>query len=141
MVGHQQEGRKSFFMKVTFRTVAILSALVFLSLAFTGILAPEVLPSAWGVAFSYPVGLMSRRGAALYAGIGIMLLGARNSEESPARSALVAGFLVACLILAVLGIFEFAKGHAGKGILGGVLIEVTLMLLFLCVARSRRTSH
>lgn len=38
-------------MKLTFRTVAILSAFVFLSLPVTGMFAPDVLPSVWGVAF------------------------------------------------------------------------------------------
>jgi hypothetical protein len=128
-------------MKLTFRTVAILSALVLLSLALTGMFAPNVLPSAWGVAFSYPVGLMSRRGAALYAGIGVMLFGARNAEPSPARSALVAGFVVACLILAILGVFEFAKGHAGNGILVAVFIEATLTLALLSVERIGKGSH
>jgi hypothetical protein len=128
-------------MKLTFRTVSILSAFVFLSLALTGMFASNVLPSAWGVAFSYPVGLMCRRGAALYAGSEVMFLGARNSEPTPARSALIAGSVVSCLILATLGIFEFAKGHAGNGILVGVLIEITLTLAFLSVARDRKASH
>lgn len=53
-------------MKLSFRSLAILSALVFFALALVWMFAPNILLSSWDVAFSYPVGLMSRRTAALY---------------------------------------------------------------------------
>ena len=122
-------------MKLTFRSLAILSAFVFFSLALAWMFAPKVMLSRWGIDFSYPVGLMARRGAALYAGIGVMLFSARNAGPSPARSALVTGFVVACSILAALGVFELATGHAGFGISVAVLIEIALTLASLYVAR------
>jgi hypothetical protein len=67
---------KWFAMKLTFRSLAILSALVFFSLALIWMFAANVMLSRWGVDFSYSVGLMARRGAALYAGIGVMLFSA-----------------------------------------------------------------
>ncbi len=76
-------------MKLNFRSLAILSALVFFSLALTWMFAPNAMLSRWDVDFSHSVGLIARRGAALYAGIGVMLFSARNAESSPARSALV----------------------------------------------------
>src|SRR5713101_2552501 len=127
-------------MKLTFRSLAILSALVFFSLALTWMFAPNVMLSRWGVDFSYSVGLMARRGA-LYAGIGVMLFSARNAGPSPARSALVTGFVVACLILATLGVFELATGHAGFGISVAVLIEIALTLASLHVARADKAGH
>src|SRR2546425_6752872 len=90
-------------MRISFRSVAILSALIFFALALTWMLAPGVLLSSWGVDLSSQAGLGGRRGAALYAGIGVMFLNARNAATSPARSA---GAVVACLLLAVLGISE-----------------------------------
>jgi hypothetical protein len=44
--------------------------------------APNLLLSSWDVDFSYPVGLVGRRGAALFAGIGVMFFWARNAEPS-----------------------------------------------------------
>jgi hypothetical protein len=122
-------------MKLNFRSLAILSALIFFALALAWMLAPDHLLSSWGVEFSSSVGLVGRRMAALYAGIGVMFFTARNAEPSSVRSALVTGFVVACLILAVLGVFELATGHAGIGILAAVLIEIALTLAFLYVAR------
>jgi hypothetical protein len=128
-------------MKLTFRALAILAALVFFSLALTWMFATNVMLSRWGVDFSYSAGLMARRGAALYAGIGVMLFSARDAGPSPARSALVTGFVVACLILATLGVFELATGHAGFGISVAVLIEIALTLASLYVVRAYKTSH
>lgn len=126
-------------MKLDFRSLAILSALVFFSLALTWMFAPHLLLANWGVEFSSPVGLVGRRGAALYAGIGVMFFSARNAEPSLARSALVKGFVAACLILAALGIFELATVHANFGILTAVFIEVAFVLTFLYVNRTDTT--
>jgi hypothetical protein len=120
-------------MKLDFRSLAILSALVFFSLAFTWMLAPDLLLSNWGVELSSSAGVVGRRGAALYAGMSVMFFSARNAEPSPARSALLGGAIVTCLILAVLGVFELATGHVEVGILTAVFIEIALVLAFLIV--------
>ncbi|MES2102616.1 MAG: hypothetical protein V4634_01250 [Pseudomonadota bacterium] len=124
-------------MKLQFRSLAILSALVFFALALTWMLAPNLLLSEWGVEFTAPVGLVGRRVAALYAGIAVMLFSARNAEPSTARSALIKGVAVSCLMLATLGLFEFGAGHANPSILVAVSIEVALSLAFLYVGWGR----
>ena len=124
-------------MKLSFRSLAILSAILFFALALVWMLAPNVALSSWGVAFSPSAGLMSRRTAALYAGLAVMLFSARNSQPSPARSAMVAGLVVACLTLAALGGFELITGHAGRGIVGAVIIEVAFLLAFVSVSHAR----
>lgn len=123
-------------MQLNFRSLATLTALVFFSLALTWMFVPNLLLSNWGIEFSAPVGLVGRRGAALYAGIGVMFFLARNATPSPARSALVAGLVVACLMLATLGGFELVAGHANSGILTAIVIEVALTLAFLYVGRT-----
>ena len=118
-------------MKLNFHSVAILVALVCLALAFVGMFAPELLLSSWGVEYSSSAGLLSRRMAALFAGIAVMFFAARKAKPSPSRSALIIGFATACLILAALGLFEFASGHASADILAAVFIDVALTLLLL----------
>jgi hypothetical protein len=49
-------------MKLTFRSLAILSAVVFFSLALIWMFAPNLMLSRWGVHFSSSAGLMARRG-------------------------------------------------------------------------------
>lgn len=120
-------------MKLSFRALAILSALIFFALALTWMLAPNLLLSDWGVEFTASAGVVGRRSAALYAGIAAMFFWARNAEPSTARSALIKGVVVACLTLAALGLFELQAGHATPAILIAVLIEVGLTLAFLYV--------
>ncbi|QBC30651.1 hypothetical protein [Pandoraea sp. XY-2] len=128
-------------MNVNFRHFAILSALAFFALGLAWMLAPSFFPSTRGVEFSYPVGLAGPRGAALYIGIGVMFFSARNTEPSSARAAVVKGFIVACLTLASLGVFELITGHARSGIRAAVLIEAALALAFACAARIGDASH
>lgn len=123
-------------MKLNFRGLAILSALVFFALALTWMLAPNLLLSDWGIEFTSSAGLVSRRAAALYAGIAVMFFSARNAEPSTARSALIKGVVVVCFMLAALGYLEFEVGNATPRILIAVFIEVALMLAFLYVGCS-----
>ena len=101
-----------------------------MALALAWSLAPQVLLSLWTVDFSEPVGLMCRRTAALFAGVGVMLFQVRHAAPSPVRSAVATGFIVACTLLAFLGITELVMGHAGPGILLAVAIEIALAFAF-----------
>lgn len=122
-------------MTINFRNLAVLTALLFFVLAFTWLFAPGLLLASWGVEFSDAVGLVGRRGAALYAGIGVMFFVARNAGPSVARSALIAGFIVTCSILATLGVIELAMDHVNFGILSAVVVEVALIVAFLHASR------
>jgi len=120
-------------MKLTFRSMAILAAIAFLSLALTWMFAPNLVLSDWGIEISSSAAFVGRRAAALYAGIGVMFLAARNAEPSSARSALSKGFVVACGMLAALGVIELSAGHVKPAILIAVLIEVAFAVGFLYV--------
>lgn len=124
-------------MKVSFRSVAILTALIFFALALIWMLKPDFVLSDWGVEFTASVGLIGRRAAALYAGIAVMFWSARNAEPSPARSALLKGAVVACWMLAALGIVELEAGHVNSSILVAVSLEVILSLALLYVGLAR----
>lgn len=120
---------------MSFRNLAIISSLICFTLVAIWMLAPNILLATWDVEYAYPVGLVGRRGAALFAGIGVMFFLARNAEPSSTRSALVIGLAVGSASLAALGSFELATGHAGFGILSAVLVEIALALSCLYVAR------
>ena len=118
------------YLKIRFESIALVSALICMALALVWSLAPQLLLSLWAVDFSEPVALMCRRAAALFAGIGVMLFQVRHAAPSPVRSAVAAGFIVACILLASLGVTELVPGHAGPGILLAVAVEITLALAF-----------
>lgn len=117
-------------LKVHFPTLAVLSAVTCFGLAFVFLFVPELMLSLWSVAFSDSVGLVCRRSAALFAGIGIMLFKLRHVAPSPARAAVATGVTVACSMLALLGMVELSSGHAGPGILLAVTVEIALALAF-----------
>lgn len=116
---------------VNFHVLATVAAVICFALAAIWLLAPQVLFSILGLEYSQSAGLISRRSAALFVGIGIMLFLARNVVPSPARDALSIGFIVACLVLAGLGVFEFIKNRARIGILLAVAVEVMLAVAFI----------
>ena len=118
---------------LSFYRLSVFSSILFTVLAFILMFAPVLMLSAWGVELTDSVGLVTRRIAALYAGIAVMYFFARNAAHSETRTALIVGTIIACLLLAILGVYEFATGHASKGILVSVLIEVILILAFLYV--------
>lgn len=120
-------------MKIRFRHLAIVTALLFLTLTLTWMFAPHPLMAAWGLVPAPMAELLGRRAAALYAGLAVMFWLARNAPPSPARSAMSKGLMLACLMLAALGIFEFAAGHVAVGMLVAVAIEAALAMAFLLV--------
>jgi hypothetical protein len=122
-------------MKLSFRTVANLIALSFFALALTLLFAPNVLLADWGLEYTVSVGVVCRRAAALFTGIAVMFFLARNAEPSAARSALIRGLIVCCLMLMSLGGFELAVGHVTPGILVPMAIELMFTLALLHVGR------
>lgn len=123
-------------MQVSFHTLALVTAGIFLLIAIVWLFAPARFLTAWGVKDSAETRLIGRRVAALYAGVAVMFLMARDAEPSLPRSALIVGLVSTCLLLAVSGVVEWLQGRASKGILAAVLIELSLSLLFLQVMSS-----
>ena len=123
-------------MQVSFHTLALVTAGIFLLIAIVWLFAPARFLTAWGVKDSAETRLIGRRVAALYAGVAVMFLMASDAEPSLPRSALIVGLVSTCLLLAVSGVVEWLQGRASKGILVAVLIELSLSLLFLQVMSS-----
>ena len=118
---------------LSFYRLSVLTAILFISLASILMFAPAQMLTSWGMELTTSVGLVTRRIAALQTGIAVMFFFARNAEHSIARTALIRGIMTTCMILPVLGVYEFSAGHANSGILSAVLIEVALVLAFLYV--------
>lgn len=116
---------------LTFYRLALLTSILFVVLAIILMFVPALMLTGWGVDLTTSVGLVARRIAALYTGLAVMFFLVRNAEHSTTRTALSYGTITACMILAILGVYEFATGHASSGILAAVTIEVALVLAFL----------
>lgn len=115
---------------ISFRRLATITSVLFFALAIIWMFFPEKALTSWGVHYTDSAGLVSRRAAAMYAGLCVMLWVARNAAPSPARRALSAGLVIACIFIASDGVYDFLAGNAGSGILKAVLIEAVLAILF-----------
>ncbi|KAB0519907.1 hypothetical protein [Pseudomonas extremorientalis] len=123
-------------MRLNFRTLATFTALLCFALALVWGLRPDLLLWLWSVEYSNATGMVSRRNAALFLGIGIMFYRARHAPPSDTRRALTTGFVAGCLVLALLGFGEWINGNAGPGILLAVATETVLGLAFIQAHRS-----
>ncbi len=121
---------------LSFYRLSVLSSILFSLLAIILMFAPAQMLTSWGVELTTSVGLLARRIAALYSGLAVMFFMVRNAEHSTTRTALIYGTITGCMMLAILGVYEFATGHATSGILSAVFIEVVLSLLFMVVCCS-----
>jgi Protein of unknown function (DUF2867) len=116
---------------MSFKTTALITSVICFCLAGVWAFGSAILLNLWGVDYAASAELVGRRGAALFLGVGVMLLLARDAEPSQARTSLTVGLTVACTTLALLGVLEFVLGNAGFGILSAVIVELVIALAFL----------
>ena len=128
---------QGFAMQLSFRTLSTFTAVLCFALALIWGLMPERLLAICDVEYSSAAGLVARRGAVLFAALGVIFYLVRNEAPSVTRTALSNGFIVGCWGLAILGFGEWLNGHAGPGILLAVVVELTLGLGFF---QTRRVS-
>ncbi|MHC8326839.1 hypothetical protein [Pseudomonas sp. LB1P83] len=124
-------------MQLSFRTLSTFSSLLCFVLALVWGLMPDVLLALWSIEYSSAAGFVARRGAVLFAALGVMFYLVRNEAPSVTRNALSTGFTVGCFGLAALGFGEWLNGHAGPGILLAVVVESALGMGFV---QTRRVS-
>lgn len=115
---------------MSFRSVATIAAVIAFVLGVGYLFAGHLVVGRWQVDPTQGVLLMGRRMGAVYLGLSAMFFAARSAGPSPARSALAGGAAVALLLLAVLGLYEFAVGSAARGILVSVTVELVLAIGF-----------
>ncbi len=124
---------------MSFKTAAILTALVAFVLGLAYLFAGGVMVGRWGLDPTGGVLLLGRRMGCLYLGLSAMYFLARSAPASLARTALAVGAATTLALLALSGILEFAAHHAGAGILVSAAIELLLGLAFVAsLVRDRR---
>lgn len=118
---------------MTFFTVALITSLICFMLAVVWLLFPVRLLQVWQVPYTKSAGLLARRSAALFLGLAVMFFMARHASPSPLRSDLSSGIVVACALLAGLGIVEFAAKRAGPAIWLAIVTETAIAAAFMLV--------
>lgn len=118
-----------------FKSLASFAAALCFALTLLWMFWPNVLLEIWAVPYSESVGIVARRCAALFAGVGVMFYVAREAKISMATVALLWGLASGCSLLAVLGVADFCLDRAGSAILLGAASEALLALVFGWAAR------
>lgn len=116
-----------------------MAAIACLALAAVWLWAPQAMLALWAVdGDTAAAGLVGRRGGALFLGVGVMFALAQRTRPWSSAAVVTAGFGVACAALAVLGLWELGSGHAGRGILLAVAVELLFTLGCVPVVRAGR---
>ncbi len=116
-----------------FKLRAVATAIVTAVLGLAYLAAGSLLIGGWGIEPTDGALLFGRRIGAVYVGFAVMFFLARSAPASVARTALAAGAVVVTSALALLGVLEFAAGHAGAGIFASAAVELALAIGYVSV--------
>ncbi len=111
---------------MSFKTLAVTTAIIAFLLGLGYLCFGAVIVGRWQIEPTESVLLLGRRLAALYMGLSVIFFLARSAPASPVRTGLSIGAAVALSSLALLGLYEFLSGHAGRGILASMAVESLL---------------
>ena len=123
---------------MSFRTIAVITAIVALVLGTGWLLAGTLMAGRWQIESTESVLLMGRRIGAVYLGLSVMFFLAKSAPVSVARTALSTGTVLVCSLLAFLGLYEFSSGRAGPAILVSVAIELLFALGYARILATER---
>jgi hypothetical protein len=123
---------------MSFRTIAVISAIVTLVLGLGYLFAGAFMVARWQIQPTDSVLLLGRRIGGVYLGLSVMFFLARSAPVSLTRTALSAGTAVAVSSLALLGVYELTAAHAGPGILVSVALESLLALGYIRILFTER---
>jgi hypothetical protein len=118
---------------VSFRHLTVVAAIVAFALGIGYLFAGALVVGRWQIEPTSGVLLLGRRIGGLYLGLSVIFLLARSAPPSPARTAVSAGTAVGLLLLAILGVYEFTAGRAGRAILASAAVEGLLAAGFIRV--------
>ncbi len=124
----------------TFKTLSVANAALTFILFCTLLFAPGLIFWTFSIQAGAAAIFIARRAAILFLGLSLISYGGRNAPHSDLRQSIVLGMFVLWALMACLGIFEFARGYAGIGILLAVVAELGFALGYWFIWKSNRRS-
>ncbi len=116
-----------------FKILCLLSSTLFFYLCLECLFDPDGMITDFGFEALDGALFMTRRGSMLMLGPAVLLFFARNLRHSPGRQAIALSIGATMVGLAVLGLFELARGVAGTDILFPVTVETLVGMSYLAV--------
>lgn len=123
----------------SFRNVSLAATVLTGVLFVILLLAPDLIFWIFSIEGNEAARLLSRRAAMLFLGLAIITYSGRNAQHSVLRQAICLGMAVCMFGLAMTGIFEFARGFAGVGIMLAFAAEVGFGIAFIRIWLSNRS--
>ncbi|MEJ1992362.1 MAG: hypothetical protein P8X50_11845 [Maritimibacter sp.] len=121
---------------MTFRHLTLISFLLSALLCLGMLILPSVFFWLFGLDQDVAATVMLRRAGMLFAGISILLWGARRAKGAT-QVVFARGMVVMMGGLAVLGLIEFLVGRTGLGSFVAIAIETALAIGYLPYIRKR----
>ncbi|MEJ2002354.1 MAG: hypothetical protein P8X77_13360 [Maritimibacter sp.] len=121
---------------MTFRHLTLISFLLSALLCLGMLILPSVFFWLFGLDQDVAATVMLRRAGMLFAGISILLWGARRAKGAT-QVVFARGMVVMMGGLAVLGLIEFLAGRTGLGSFVAIAIETALAIGYLPYIRKR----
>ncbi len=121
---------------MSFRHMTLISTLLSALLCCGMLFLPSVFFWLFGLEQDLAATVMLRRAGMLFAGVAIMLWGARRAKGTT-QVVFARGMVVMMGGLAILGLIEFLAGRVGPGAFVAIVIETALTLGFLPYIRRR----
>ncbi|MBO6637394.1 MAG: hypothetical protein JJ920_05610 [Roseitalea sp.] len=117
---------------MSYRLTSSLTALIFLALCLVLIFVPQLIYWLFGLAGNTVSDFLAKRAAFLFLGLAVLCFAARNTHSTEVRGVVSLAVLASMGSMALLGMLELWRGHAGPGILVAIAAEVAL-----CAAHGR----
>ncbi len=114
-----------------FHRLSLLTSLVFATLCLTLIFVPDLIYWLFRLPAHDSADALAKRAAMLFLGLAVLCFGARKSALPELRRLVALSVGVAMAAMAVLGLYELARGVVGPGILLAVGAELALAGLYL----------
>lgn len=128
-------------MKLSFRVVATFTAVLAFLLASAWVFVPQLYLALWQLPYSEPVGVVMRRGGALFFAFACIFFLVRHAPPSPARHGLCVGTAIGLGALAAQAAYELFMSNVGPLVLGAFSVEVLLAGAFIAVAKPAAAAH
>lgn len=107
-----------------FKNISIAAALLFFSLSGLMIFYPPLIYWLFALEPHELGDFLARRAGVLFLGLGLLSFLTRNVQDNAIQRVIAISFGSMMLLMAVMGIYEFARGFAGIGIWFANLTEI-----------------
>lgn len=124
---------------IAYRTLSVMTLGLSVVLALFLLLFPEPIFLLWGVAGNESAYFVSRRASMFFVGFAAIAFLSRDEPPSASRQSISFGIGTSMLGFFVLGLFEFLRGFAGRGILLPTAVELFWAFSYFSIwSRERR---